>query len=56
MMKKNVEKIIGQWDVDRFAQNVLQATTDLCKIKGKGFHSLLSRAIINLWKGRYRPT
>lgn len=54
-MKENVEKIIGQWDVDRFAQSVLHATTDLCNIRGKGFHSLLSRLIVNLWKGRYRP-
>lgn len=48
-------QLIQHWGTERFANSVLQATEDLTSRKAPGFHSFLSRMIILLWKGRYRP-
>ena len=54
-MKENVRQRISEWDLDRFEDSVLSAAVKLTSTKGKPYASLLSRIIINLWKGRYRP-
>jgi len=54
-MKGNAERIIDQWGVARFADSVLKASEALSKQKIPGFHSLVSRGIVFLWKGQYRP-
>jgi len=54
-LRENAEKKISDWGVERFSESVLQAAEDLCSHPALGFRSLVSRVIIEFWKGRYRP-
>jgi len=54
-MRRNAEALVANWGVEKFSQSVLQAAETLTSYRIPGFYSLLSRIIVSLWKGRYRP-
>ncbi len=47
--------ISSEWNLDRFVKGAI-AAIEACKVVSRGFCSILDRAILTLWKGRYRPT
>ena len=53
-MGRESERIISDWSLDRFVSGAV-AAIDACRDVRRGYRSLLDRAIINLWNGRYRP-
>ncbi len=54
-MRNNAKDMIAQWGIERFAESVFRASRDLTKQTVKSYYSLISRIIVSLWKGRYRP-
>ena len=46
--------IIADWPLGRFAEGVWQAI-EFCRGTSRGYDSLLSRALLSFWKGRYQP-
>jgi glycosyltransferase involved in cell wall biosynthesis len=54
-MGQRSKQIIDGWGLDRFARGAWQAI-ESCAADNRGFRGLGDRLLLNLWKGRYRPS
>lgn len=54
-MGQQSRAIISQWPLRRFAEEACAAIR-ACKDSRRGFYSAGDRALLQLWKGRFRPT
>jgi glycosyltransferase involved in cell wall biosynthesis len=46
--------MVSDWGLERFAQGAWEAV-QMCRNVTRGFASPIDRAVLRLWKGRYRP-
>lgn len=55
-MGENSLALVSEWGLERFCEGVWQAVQFCKQHQPHGYKSIIDRTVINLWKGRYRPT
>lgn len=55
-MGANSLTLVSEWGLARFCEGGWQAMQYCIKKPPRGYSSIIDKMIINLWKGRYRPT
>ena len=54
-MSRHSREIVSHWGLRRFAEGAW-AAIEASQSAKRGYATLLDRALLNVWKGRYRPT
>lgn len=56
IMGDNSRSLVSEWGLENFCEGVWQAVQYCKRQPPHGCSSIIDKMIINLWKGRYRPT